>query len=148
MRNFHVHPNVSNNCCPAINLDKVSIYLSIYLSILNQSTSSSTSTPTCPNNCCPAINLDKVFIYLSINLPFRPSQQLLSNHQPRQGIYLSIYPKSIYLFFHHHPNVSQPLSYHQPSTRYLSIYLSIYQSTFSFRPSQQLLSSHQPRQGI
>ena len=23
MRNFHVHPNISNNCCPAINLDKV-----------------------------------------------------------------------------------------------------------------------------
>ncbi|XP_023346781.1 60S ribosomal protein L27a [Eurytemora carolleeae] len=23
MRNFHVHPNISNNYCPAINLDKV-----------------------------------------------------------------------------------------------------------------------------
>ena len=23
MRNFHVHPNISNNFCPAINLDKV-----------------------------------------------------------------------------------------------------------------------------
>ena len=23
MRNFHVHPNVSNNVCPAINLDKL-----------------------------------------------------------------------------------------------------------------------------
>ena len=23
MRNFHVHPNISNNCCPAINLDKL-----------------------------------------------------------------------------------------------------------------------------
>ena len=23
MRNFHVHPNISNHCCPAINLDKV-----------------------------------------------------------------------------------------------------------------------------
>ena len=23
MRNFHVHPNIYNNCCPAINLDKL-----------------------------------------------------------------------------------------------------------------------------